>query len=177
MVTRRRWVLPVVAGLAVLAALYAWMQGRPPDPVSAPVRAGERPRNSPDPGLPRIDLSRLESPRPEGGVGQRDLFEFPPPPTQPTPEPTPEPDPTPPPPPPPPTPTPLPPLNVKYVGTVAGPGGVQAAVFMTDRKEVLYGRVGDVVMNRFTVARIGLESVDVQEIGSDQTRRIPLKGN
>ena len=33
------------------------------------------------------------------------------------------------------------------------------------------------VANRFRIVKIGLESVDIQEVGSDQVRRIPLKGN
>jgi hypothetical protein len=32
-------------------------------------------------------------------------------------------------------------------------------------------------MNRFKVVRIGIESVDVQDVGSGQLRRIPLRGN
>ena len=48
---------------------------------------------------------------------------------------------------------------------------------MTDRKEVLTGQVGEVVANRYRIVKIGLESVDVQEVGSDQVQRIPLKGN
>ena len=48
---------------------------------------------------------------------------------------------------------------------------------MTDRNEVLTGQVGEVVGNRVRIVKIGLESVDIQEVGSDQVRRIPLKGN
>jgi hypothetical protein len=39
------------------------------------------------------------------------------------------------------------------------------------------GQVGQTVMNRFRVVRIGFESVDVEEVGSGQVRRIPLRGN
>jgi hypothetical protein len=42
---------------------------------------------------------------------------------------------------------------------------------------VLTGQPGEVVGNRFRIVKIGLESVDVQEVGSDQVRRIPLRGN
>ena len=50
-------------------------------------------------------------------------------------------------------------------------------MLMTERKEVLTGQVGEMVANRFRIVQIGLESVDIQEVGSDQVRRIPLKGN
>jgi hypothetical protein len=71
----------------------------------------------------------------------------------------------------------LPPLNLKYIGSVESKGGVKVAVLMTDRKEVLTGQAGQVVANRYRIARIGLESVDLEDVGSGQSRRIPLKGN
>ena len=76
-----------------------------------------------------------------------------------------------------PTPPPLAPLNIKYIGAFEGRRGLKVAVLMTDRKEVLTGQPGEVVANRYRIVRVGLESVDVQEVGSDQVRRIPLKGN
>jgi hypothetical protein len=77
-----------------------------------------------------------------------------------------------------PTPPPLPPLNIKYIGSFdEGKKGLKVAVLMTDRKEVLTGQVGEVVANRYRIVKIGLESVDVQDVGSEQVRRIPLKGN
>ena len=50
-------------------------------------------------------------------------------------------------------------------------------MLMTERSEVLTGQVGEMVGNRFRIVKIGLESVDIQEVGSEQVRRIPLKGN
>jgi hypothetical protein len=68
-------------------------------------------------------------------------------------------------------------MNVKYIGSVADKRGLKVAVLMTDRKEVLTGRAGDVVANRLKIVNIGLESVDVQDLGSDRVRRIPLRAN
>lgn len=129
--------------------------------------------------IARIDLSRLEAPRGENKVGRRNLFGFdsaqardedeeedgspltleeaapitapvsPPP----------------------------PPLNVKYIGNLENPQGLRVAVLLTDRREVLWGQVGDVLANRFRIVKIGLESVDIQETGSERIRRIPLRGN
>jgi hypothetical protein len=71
----------------------------------------------------------------------------------------------------------LPPLNLKYIGSVENKAGVKVAVLLTDRREVLTGQAGQVVANRYRIARIGLESVDLEDVGSGQSRRIPLKGN
>ena len=51
------------------------------------------------------------------------------------------------------------------------------AVLVTDRNEVLTGQSGDVVANRYRIARIGIESVDLEDVATGQSRRIPLKGN
>jgi hypothetical protein len=178
---RRRWIVP---GLAVAAAaLVGWMVLRDPAPAVAPSARAAEAAKAPgrrDPDLPRIDLARLDRPRPASGIGRRDLFDFAtPPPTPPPPRPsappvvatleTPPPDTA-------PTPPPLSPINIKYIGAFEGKKGLKVAVLMTDRKEVLTGQAGEVVANRYRIVRIGLESVDVQEVGSEQVRRIPLKG-
>jgi hypothetical protein len=142
--------------------------------------------------VPRIDLARIDAPRGENPAGRRDLFAF----GSAT---EPEEDRTPPPlvatsfssspgaggPPGMPgdavaalpvTPS-LPPLNLKYIGSVENKAGVKVAVLLTDRREVLTGQAGQVVANRYRIARIGLESVDLEDVGSGQSRRIPLKGN
>ena len=175
----------LVVGLAV--ALYFWARSGPPSTASADGAAaggggGAGPVGA-EPEVPRIDLARLDARKvTEPGMGRRDLFDFgvasrevgsdgdavtvatPPPfvgPAAPTP---------------PPTPTPLPPLNIRYVGAIEDKRGLKVAVFLTDREEVLTGQAGQLVGNRFRIVRIGLESVDIQEVGSEQTRRIPLGG-
>jgi hypothetical protein len=176
----RRWIVP---GLAIAAAAsVGWALLRDTAPAVAPsANAAEAPPGTAkrEPELPRIDLARLDRPRPASGIGRRDLFDFAtPPPTPPPPMPSAPPvvEET----PPPvtvPTPPPLPPLNIKYIGAFEGKKGLKVAVLMTDRKEVLTGQAGEVVANRYRIVRIGLESVDVQDVGSEQVRRIPLKGN
>lgn len=172
---RPRWMMFAGAGALIILAAWALMPAGAPGPA-APVRAGERRKPGPvESPLPVIGFNRVENPQPEPGIGQRDLFDFATPPPPPTMPPTPVPVYT----PPPvtvPTPPPLPPLNIKYIGAVER-RGVKVAMLMTDKDEVLTGQVGEVVGNRFRIVKIGLESVDIQEIGSAQTRRIPLKGN
>lgn len=178
MVKRPRWVVPVAAAGIVAVAAWAWMRGD--TPLAEPLAAAGQPARTAqaEPDLPRIDLDRLDRERTPGVVGQRNLFDFvvpPPPPTVPPPPTAPAEEG------PPvvtvPTPPPLPPLNIKYIGALQNERGLKVAMFMTDRKEIVTGQAGEVVANRFRVMRIGIESVDIQELGSDQVRRIPLKGN
>jgi hypothetical protein len=50
------------------------------------------------------------------------------------------------------------------------------AFFQTEKKDIVTGQVGEVVMNRFKVMKIGYESADIQEVGMDHVRRLPLRG-
>jgi hypothetical protein len=129
--------------------------------------------------LPEIGLSRVEKVGPDGPVGRRDIFRYGAPPRAATPVHPPDPHPL-----PVPVLTPqtmhsptLPPLNVHFIGTVENKRGLRVAVLLTDQKEVLTGQAGDIVANRFRIVRIGLESVELQDMGSDSVRRIPLRGN
>lgn len=127
--------------------------------------------------VPEIGMDRLARRPPPAAAGSRDLFAFstpPPTPALPPPPPVVERNQVPDAPPPPPTP---PPLNVKCIGTVDNGRGTKVAVFMTDAKEVVTGGVGETVLSRFKVMRIGLESVDVQDLGGEQLRRLPVRGN
>ncbi len=183
---REKGFLGLLAAAAV--AVSIWAVRHPDAPVLGRL-AAERPLAP----VPRIGLARVDAPRSPSEAGRRDLFAFgrvrepepeegapaevvktPPPasgpggtaagapggpmasgPLTPT----------------------LPPLNLKYIGSVENKAGVKVAVLMTDRKEVLTGQAGQVVANRYRIARIGLESVDLEDVGSGQSRRIPLKGN
>jgi hypothetical protein len=178
MVKRQRNLLVALGGVVVLSVVYL-VFGGDKRPAAAPPAGGERgARASVEPELPRVGLERVQPAyaRSSGGA-QRDVFDFgreprpepvvDPRASQPAPEPTPTPVPT---------PTPLPVLNVKYIGSLEKKG-LKVAFFMTEKKEVLSGQAGETVMNRFRVVRIGLESVDVQQVGADQVQRLPLKGN
>ena len=178
MVKEQQRRLLVLAATGVALAAAAWYFLRTDGTAGPTVARAARDKAGADAAVPRIDLGRLDTPLEEVPVGNRDVFGFggppptlEPPPTMPTVAdlgPTPEPLPT---------PTPLPPLTVKYMGSVENGRGVKVALFVTDKKEVLAGQVGDTVMNRFRVMKIGFESVDVQQVGFDQVQRLPLKPN
>jgi hypothetical protein len=170
-------------GLVAVAALV--LVGLRLRQASATPAARERTEPLPPP-VARIGLERLAAERPASGAGERDIFRFGSAtraedegelPVVKVPVPT-------------PAPTPavaadaaapvapsLPPLNLKYLGSVENRTGVKVAVLLTDRKEVLTGQAGEVVANRYRIARIGLESVDLEDVSSGQSRRIPLRGN
>ena len=180
----------VAAGLVVVAlGALAWAVLRPrlgpPGPRAAASSGGKGAGKSQE--LPRIDLARLDAKKAPSGAGGGDIFQYGAPSThvvlRPTPPPAAEGTGAAPPIPPPaaevsPTPPPTPVMNVKYIGSMADKRGLKVAVLMTtDRKEILTGRAGDIVANRLKIVSIGIESVDVQDVGSDRVRRIPLRAN
>jgi hypothetical protein len=127
--------------------------------------------------LPRIDLKRVDAAPHASKAGERDIFEFgqapeaaaPPPVVEATPMPMVNLDPT-----PPPVPT-LAPLNLKFIGSLDNSRGLKVAVLMTDKNEILTGKVGEVVANRYKIGKIGIESIDLEDVTSGQSRRIALK--
>ncbi len=175
---RERGLLALVA-LAALALVAKQLVS----PAGLPAIRATRSEPLPAP-IPRIDLARLQAGHTDSAAGERDLFRFgapsrrepggddppaiappvaAPPPVAYDPQAAATPGP--------------PTLNVKYLGSVENKAGVKVAVLLTDRKEVLTGQAGETVANRYRIARIGLESVDLEDVASGQSRRIPLKGN
>ena len=181
MKSARAGILAAAAGVFV-AGGYFWTRGGPGAPVSGPA-AGPRANAAAEGEIPRIDLARLSQEREKAPAGRRNIFDFgaeqppqasagasaTPPPTlvaPPTPVPVTMA-----------TPPPIPSLNVKYIGSLENKVGLRVAILMTDRKEILTGQAGEMVANRFRIVKIGYESVDIQDVGSDRVRRIPYKGN
>jgi hypothetical protein len=178
----------LVSGLALVAVAAAATLVRRPE--VAPVLRARPKTEAPLPAVPRIDLARLDKPPAPDEAGRRDLFGFgaraepedaaaaaPPRVVVPTPSPaaatgggleaTADARPAMP---------MLPPLNLRYIGSVENAQGVKVAVLVTDKREVLTGQAGEIVANRYRIARIGLESVDLEDVGTGQSRRIPLRG-
>ena len=169
-----------MAAAGLLAA--AWLVLRPaaPTPARPGQAAARRGRTSAGADeIPRIDLARLDSldklEKIVAATGERDPGEYPSqpaPPHAPMPGPAPMPVATPAPGP------PLPPaLNMTYLGNLEK-AGLKVAVFLTEKKIVLHGREGDVVGSRMRVVKIGLESVDVEDLTSGRGQRmaLPKKG-
>ncbi len=179
MVKQRLAMAAIVTGLALALGL-AWARALPkaPDPPAslAPARAV----TAGVADVPLIDLARIEAlARGADAGGRRNVFEFGAVPlARPVTELAPAAPPLPEPPQPAePAPPPVPALGVKYIGTLQSKQGLKVAVLMTDQKEILTGQAGEVVANRLKIVRIGLESVDVQDVSGGTVRRIPLRGN
>ena len=71
-------------------------------------------------------------------------------------------------------------VDVKYAGFVERTertGDRSKYAILLDGKEILALAEGDTLANRFTVVKIGLESVTVSAKGSSATQRIPLQSN
>jgi hypothetical protein len=173
MVKNRR----AMIALALLAAVAVWLlffRGE-----DAPV-AGSAPSASRAPQVeevPWINLDRLKAENPEVALGRRNIFSFGAAPPPPTPVPTEGPEDGVPPPTMPDTPPPTPPppaIALKFMGVVNVKNRPRIAVLLTEQKEILHGREGDVVAGRYKIVQIGLESVKVQEVvsGHEQTIRI-----
>jgi hypothetical protein len=172
-------VVVAIAALGLLWAAWGWLH---PAPALVSARPEGETGRAGGEAIPRIDLARIDVGAGPSRAGNTDVFQFGAPSTRvaarPTTPPVVAPEPTlPTGPEPSPVPTPVPAMSVKYIGTVADKKGLKVAVLMTDRKEVLTGKAGDVVANRLKIVAIGLESVDVQDVGSDRVRRIPLRAN
>ncbi len=68
------------------------------------------------------------------------------------------------------------PLPFKFIGRITASSGVMVAALLTDSKEVVTGREGDMVALRYRVAHIGEESVDIVDVISGREQRIRLGG-
>ena len=177
----------LLALVAVAAVIWLW---QPFDRDSGAPAALSRARpEAPTGPVPRIDLARLEEPPSDVEIGRRDLFTY-----GALRRPAEAADTAAPPAPPPRAPRPataatgssaggigsgsgLPPMKLRFIGSVGNEAGVTVAVLVTERNEVLTGQSGDVIANRYRIAKIGIESIDLEDMGTGQSRRIPLKGD
>jgi hypothetical protein len=140
-------------------------------------RSGRTPaRNTPannslDPRL-RLDLLKLSEDTEYSGKG-RNIFiaqaEIPKPIENPVKEAqkTPEPPPGPPPPPPP------PPINIKFVGFASG-GGEPTQVILSQGDNIFVAREGQIVNRRYKVNKINANSVEIEDLLSNNRQTIPL---
>jgi hypothetical protein len=154
------WLLAVLG--AVLVAFVAYrMWPEPPAAAPAATPAPARPQaNGGQPVMPddlKVRLGDLAARRPDPGDVERNPFRFRPPPAPPPPKYVAPPPPVNLPPPTPPAPV-IPPIPLKFMGTVEGPGIKLAA--LTDCKGFTYsGREGETIDGRYKLVRIQTESV------------------
>jgi hypothetical protein len=77
----------------------------------------------------------------------------------------------------PPGPTLPPPLAfpLKCFGFVEGPAVGMRRAFFTDGEDVYIAGIGDTIVNRFRLIRIGNESVEVEELGSTRRATVAME--
>jgi hypothetical protein len=152
----------------------------PPSPAPAPVHGRVAARGSRgghadagaadslDPRL-RLDLLKLSEDTEYKGAG-RNIFRAEveiPQPVADARKPKPEP---PPPPPPPPGP---PPIDLKFVGFASGTGE-PTQVFLTQHDDIFVAKEGEIVNRRYKVMKINANSVEIQDLLSNNRQTIPL---
>lgn len=175
---KRTGVVVIALSLAAVSlAVYEWhVSGKPP--VGLDMGAVKAAGNA-EP-VPWIDLDRLKVDRPKLPLGRRDIFQWvatpmplpvtPVPAAEQTEDPSLTPTPTAPPPPP-------PPLPLKYIGVIQEKGKPKIAVLMSDQKEIMPGHEGDLLAGRYRIVKIGLESVEMEDVTTAQKQTIALRGN
>lgn len=173
----RTWLLALL-GIALVSLVAYWMW---PTPVpSPPPQTAQRPRTGRvanegiSPEDLKVRLNALEAKRADPTDSERNPFRFKPPPAPPPPKPQPvqKVDPGPPPPPPPPV---IPPIPLKFMGTVEGPGVKLAA--LTDCKGFTYsGREGETIDGRYRLVRIQTESIVIEYVNGTGRSTIRKSG-
>jgi hypothetical protein len=161
----RTWLL-IVLGVALVGLVAYWMWPVPAPAPAQPVarartnRSGTNANESITPDDLKVKLEALQAKRADPGDAERNPFRFKPPPAPPPPKAIALPPPTPGPPPPPPAPV-IPPIPLKFMGTVEGPGVKLAA--LTDCKGFTYsGREGETIDGRYRLVRIQTETIVIE---------------
>jgi hypothetical protein len=177
---RQRWLLGLLAVLAVIAAVY-WLWPGPAASVPAPSNtraAGRGGAATPAAATaPDVHLDALGAERPRPGNTERNPFRFrpkapppaPPVATRPTPPPidaaaT------------PPTPS-VPPITLKYIGVIAVERSGKKIAGLSDGREVWHGSEGDVILGQYKILRIGTESIEMSYIDGRGRQTIRLSGS
>lgn len=165
----RRQLMMGAAAVMVLV-IAAWMLWPSPAPVVAPAPAPTRSAKSARgkvataAGVEAVNLDALKASREGPGEAARNPFRFQPKVVPPPPRPvvTPAPQPSGPVvPPPPPGPPPLPPIALKFTGVVERANGVKWAVLVDGKGNLMYGKDGDIIDGRYTIVKIGTESIEM----------------
>jgi hypothetical protein len=64
---------------------------------------------------------------------------------------------------------------MKCFGFVEGPAVGMRRAFFTDGEDVFIAGIGDTIVNRFRLVRIGNESVEVEELGSNRRATVQME--
>ncbi|HSK09699.1 MAG TPA: hypothetical protein VK911_08985 [Vicinamibacterales bacterium] len=159
--------------LALVVAYQVWWPAAPPPGEAGSAPPGQRTAaGQPTQEVPDVRLEALEATRPAPVERGRNPFRD-------------RPDPPPAPPPAvsappgraeavPPGPPPVPPITLKYIGLVEAGG--RAVAVLSDGRDILYGREGEVVDGRYLIVKINVETIEVSYPDGSGRRLIRLTG-
>ena len=71
------------------------------------------------------------------------------------------------------TPPPPPPIDLKFYG-FAGPKGGSKRIFLLKGEDIFLAKEGDIVDRRYKIMHIGPNSVEVQDVLTNNTQTLPL---
>lgn len=185
-VDRKQLMMGGAAGVALIVALWSlWPSSSPAPTTAAPARAAAPARG---PGaaagglapMAPVKLAELTATRQGPGEAERNPFRFQPRVVAPPPRPQVVAPPvqiveTPRAPSPPPGPPPAPPIPLKFTGLLERENGVKWAV-LTDGKSVMFGKDGDIIDGRYTIVKIGTESIEMTYVDGRGRQVIRLTG-
>jgi hypothetical protein len=179
---RRQVLLAVLAIVLAGIAIWLWNGASPTtagSQTASNVRNPARAKQA-SPGLaaPVVRLDTLESPKPEPGTADRNLFRFkqkaaPAPPPMPTAPPRPV------------VPQPptsmaggVPPITLKFIGIIEMSEQKRRVALLTDGKGgvSIYGEEGDVIEGRYKILKIGVESIEMAYLDGRGRQTIRLSG-
>ncbi|MDD5541604.1 MAG: hypothetical protein PHX83_00340 [Acidobacteriia bacterium] len=75
---------------------------------------------------------------------------------------------------PPPPPPPPPPIDLKYYGFATDSATKVKRVFLTNGNDIFIAAEGDIVANRYRIIRIGVNSVEVEDMKNRNRQSLPL---
>ncbi len=180
MTTSRRQLLVLAALVGVLAVLgFQWIRDDPAAPSGGPSNpAGGAAAAQEPPAVADVKIEALKADREGPSEPQRNLFVFAPKAAPPSPPPDRQPLPQEPAGPSTPAgPAPPPPIPLKFIGIVEGPGGKGPVAVLSDgRGATFYGREGDTIDGRYKVLKIGTESAELSYVDGRGRQTLRLSG-
>jgi hypothetical protein len=181
---KRRLLMSGGAIAVLVVVMWSMRPASAPSSAVAPAPArqvaGQAAPAAPPP-VPPVKLASLEAEREQPSESNRNPFRYqpkvvPPPPPRPAPIQTPEPATIEAPKPiTPPGPPPAPPIPLKFIGLLERANGVKWAV-LSDGKNVMHGREGDIVEGRYRIVKIGTESVELTHVDGRGRQVVRLTG-
>ncbi len=165
----------------VLAMWSLWPASPAPSAsIVTPARGGQQSQTGAKAPLAPVNLEALDADREEPSQGQRNPFRYQPKVVPPPPKPVVTAPPTPiiseqlkpavpagPPPP--------PPIPLKFIGVLERANGVKWAV-LSDGKNTMHGRDGDIIDGRYQIVKIGTESIEMTYVDGRGRQVVRLTG-